>query len=344
MMKPNKWHAFRLLLSCTTLSAVLSVSAQATENPVSLSLPIDCEPGVSCWIPNYVDLKPGPGVLDYTCGDASYDADPGGMHKGTDFAVRDLAAVRKGVDVLAAAAGIVLGLRDGVADTFYAEGSRASVQNVECGNGVRIQHHGGVTTQYCHLRNGSVRVKRGDQVSRGQVLGLVGISGMTTFPHLHFQVEQGQSVLDPFVGLVRTKACGVGEQPLWDAPALAKLTYQPSTIFNAGFSPEKPNQTSIRSGLYADTVFKPTEPAMVLWAEVFRVRAADQIVITITGPKGEKVHKQRLMIEADKAYYYAFSGVRLKPPSWPRGSYTGEVTLNRQGTKSISVSRTLRVQ
>jgi murein DD-endopeptidase MepM/ murein hydrolase activator NlpD len=48
---------------------------------------------------------------------------------------------------------------------------------------------------YAHLQPGSLRVKPGDVVKRAQVLGLVGNSGNSTEPHLHFQVSDGPSPL-----------------------------------------------------------------------------------------------------------------------------------------------------
>jgi murein DD-endopeptidase MepM/ murein hydrolase activator NlpD len=44
---------------------------------------------------------------------------------------------------------------------------------------------------YAHLQPGSIRVHRGDKVSRGQVLGLVGNTGNSLAPHLHFQLMDG---------------------------------------------------------------------------------------------------------------------------------------------------------
>ena len=46
--------------------------AQPPAQTLSLSLPIDCEPGLTCWIPNFVDMDPGPGIQDYTCGSNAY--------------------------------------------------------------------------------------------------------------------------------------------------------------------------------------------------------------------------------------------------------------------------------
>jgi murein DD-endopeptidase MepM/ murein hydrolase activator NlpD len=48
---------------------------------------------------------------------------------------------------------------------------------------------------YAHLKPGSVRVERGDRVREGEVLGLLGNSGSSTGPHLHFQVMNRPSAL-----------------------------------------------------------------------------------------------------------------------------------------------------
>ena len=63
------------------------------------------------------------------------------------------------------------------------------------GNYVVLRHAGGEHSQYAHLKQGSVRVKVGDTVTRGQVLGQVGQTGNTTEPHLHFQLTDGQDPL-----------------------------------------------------------------------------------------------------------------------------------------------------
>ena len=50
---------------------------------------------------------------------------------------------------------------------------------------------GGTYALYAHFQPGSVRVKEGDRVRRGDVLGLVGSSGNSLAPHLHFHVMDG---------------------------------------------------------------------------------------------------------------------------------------------------------
>jgi murein DD-endopeptidase MepM/ murein hydrolase activator NlpD len=49
---------------------------------------------------------------------------------------------------------------------------------------------------YAHMQPGSLRVKLGEKVRRGQVLGLVGNSGNSTAPHLHFHVTDANSPLE----------------------------------------------------------------------------------------------------------------------------------------------------
>ena len=52
-------------------------------------------------------------------------------------------------------------------------------------------HGGGEYSHYAHLKQGSVRVKAGDAVIRGQVIAQLGHTGNTTEPHLHFQLTDG---------------------------------------------------------------------------------------------------------------------------------------------------------
>ena len=181
--------------------AVAGPVLAADSPPPALDLPITCAVGTDCWVVNYVDLDPSPDTRDYACGKTTYDG-----HKGVDFAIRDLEAMAKGVPVLAAAAGTVEGVRDGMADLDAGRpGGRAAIAGRECGNGVLVDHGGGWTTQYCHLRLNSVRVKKGDRVEKSQTIGMVGHSGLAEFPHVHIQLAKDGRIVDPFVGLSRAE-------------------------------------------------------------------------------------------------------------------------------------------
>ncbi len=103
------------------------------------------------------------------------------VHKGVDFAGPE------GTHVIAVAAGLV---------TF--SGDRPGY-----GNMVEINHGNGMATRYCH--NEKLLVKQGDMVRKGQELALMGSTGRSTGPHLHFEVVKNGVQVDPlrFIGDVR---------------------------------------------------------------------------------------------------------------------------------------------
>ncbi|MBL8343747.1 MAG: M23 family metallopeptidase [Rubrivivax sp.] len=65
------------------------------------------------------------------------------------------------------------------------------------GNLVVVDHGGGITTYYAHLSGYGVGVQEGARVERGQEIGLVGSTGMSTGPHLHFEIRKEGKYLDP---------------------------------------------------------------------------------------------------------------------------------------------------
>jgi murein DD-endopeptidase MepM/ murein hydrolase activator NlpD len=112
-----------------------------------------------------------------------------------------------GADILAAADGKVVAVKADIAEdsttlrqpgeTFEAYGERvgayqmqlvASDINAIAGNYIAIDHGNGEFSMYAHLKPGSIKVKVGDAVKAGQVMALLGSSGNSTEPHLHFQV------------------------------------------------------------------------------------------------------------------------------------------------------------
>jgi len=316
--------------------------AHAAES--GFSLPIRCQPGIDCWLVNTVDRDPGKGVRDYQCGSATYDG-----HKGTDIAIRDIATMARGVEVLAAAPGQVLSTRDGMADIDFRKiGGHEAVKGRECGNGVVLNHGDGWTTQYCHLRRDSVAVSKGQRVGRGQRLGFVGHSGLAQFPHVHITVRRGKQVVDPFVGLGKAPACGPGPRPLWSVEAARALTYPPLAVYGVGFAAQAPKADAIRRGFYRDEVLSKSAKALILWAEIFRTRAGDEVVMTITGPSGEAVLDLRKTLEKGHARRLLFAGRKRKPLFWSAGDYKGEITIVRKtgpgGGKKVSLSKSVTIR
>lgn len=309
------------------LFAALAPPAHAgpAEAPVRprLGLPLDCRPGVDCWVANYFDVDASGLARDFRCGPRSYEG-----HDGVDIAIRDLGVMRRGVTVRAADDGTVRNVRDGMEDVAVRdEADRKRLAGRDCGNGVVIDHPGGWQTQYCHLRQGSVQVKPGQAVRRGEALAQVGLSGLTEFPHLHLALRLGLMQIDPFSGLPTQEGCGAVAGPLWADEA--GLGYEELAVYNAGFARGAPDIDALRRGERDDGPYPPDAAALVLWVDLFGVRAGDRVVFRISGPDGRPVHEGDHAVDRTQARRYAFSGARRPGAAWPAGDYRGEVVLER---------------
>jgi len=78
---------------------------------------------------------------------------------------------------------------------------------------VRIDHGGDVQTYYAHLSHISVR--EGQEVRRGDIVGMVGSTGRVTAPHLHYEVRLGGAPVNPYRYLANV---GAFQQPARDFP------------------------------------------------------------------------------------------------------------------------------
>ncbi len=65
------------------------------------------------------------------------------------------------------------------------------------GNLLEIQHPNGYSTRYAHLARFAPRVRRGTLVQQGEVIGYVGMTGLATGPHLHYEVRRHGRPVDP---------------------------------------------------------------------------------------------------------------------------------------------------
>lgn len=291
-----------------------------------LALPIACEIGVTCEIQNYLDRDPGAGVQDYRCGERTYEA-----HGGIDFRIPDMAAQRAGVAVLAAAAGTVSRLRDGMED-ISVRTPGVDVSKQQCGNGVVVDHGAGWETQYCHLAKGSIIVKAGDAVTTGQPLAKVGLSGNTEYPHLHLTVRHNGVTIDPFAPTPGTSCdprTGPGSS-LWDRATGEMLVYQTGAVMNAGFAagPVAPEAVEA-GGIPAPTV---DSAMMIAYVRAIGLRGGDTQEVTLTGPGGEVLAQSRLpALDRDKAQYLVYVGKKRPASGWSRGDYTARYTVIRAG-------------
>lgn len=302
-----------------TTAALISLAMPTIAGELLLQQPIRCDLGQTCFIQQYVDRDAGPQARDFTCGALSYDG-----HKGTDFGLPSLAAMREGVEVLAAAPGVVMGIRDGMADTGYNTQTAPTVEGRECGNGVVIDHGDGWQTQYCHMKRGSVTVRSGDNVSAGAVLGQVGLSGKTQFPHVHLSVRQNGQVVDPFAPGDQA-TCGTSNLHLWSVLP----PYAPTGILNAGFASGIPSFEAVKDGP-PNTPIKQMDQALVLWVYAFGSQPEDKLELTISGPTGAML-QQTVALEKTQAQYFRAAGKRRPHDGFRRGVYLGKISLIRGG-------------
>lgn len=74
------------------------------------------------------------------------------------------------------------------------------------GNYVYIQHENNYTTKYQHIKLGSITVKKGDKIKKGDILGYTGDTGYATGIHLHFEIRKNNIQEDPLPYLEGTKS------------------------------------------------------------------------------------------------------------------------------------------
>lgn len=101
-----------------------------------------------------------------------------------------------GAEVLAVADATVVQVRDGVAEPVLLNEAPRPMPLAEAGgNSITLDLGGGRYAFYGHLKTGSIKVKTGEHVEAGDVIGLLGHSGNSTGPHLHFHVSDARSTL-----------------------------------------------------------------------------------------------------------------------------------------------------
>jgi hypothetical protein len=251
--------------------------------------------------------------------------------------------MEEGVPVLAAAAGTVRRIRDGMADVgLSTESSHETIAGRECGNGLVLDHGGGWETQYCHLKIRSLSVVAGQHVERGSRLGLIGLSGKTEFPHVHLTVRHDGRVVDPFTGRSREEGCGDDGRTLWRDPA---VRYEEVALYHAGFSGTAPRPDAIRRGEAGAGMLSTDAAMLILWVDIFGVRADDLLRFRIVGPDGRAILDNEQRIDRIQARRFAFAGLHRRGPTWPSGLYVGEITLQReQGAAMVNRRRHVTVQ
>lgn len=213
-------------------------------------------------ISNFVDQDTAyPGkVLDYNCGTRSYDQASGYNHQGTDIFTWPFPRYKQfydQVEVIAAQAGKVIGKVDGNPDNSCAFCTSCNW------NAIYIRHADGSVAWYGHFKQNSITYKNlGDDVAKGEFLGVVGSSGNSTGPHLHFEVYQNSTYtlanrIDPFAGpcnrLNGNTSWWAVQKPYREPMVNRLVTHFAPPVFGICPDLEKPNDRRIF--LQGDTIY-----------------------------------------------------------------------------------------
>ncbi|MFC3079028.1 M23 family metallopeptidase [Phenylobacterium terrae] len=311
-----------------------ATAAPPPDGAPRLVFPVACKVGESCEVQNYVDRDPGPGVKDYMCLSRTY-AD----HGGVDIRLPDLAAQKRGVDVLAAAAGTVLRVRDDMPDVSVRQSGTGAVDGRDCGNGLVIDHGGGWETQYCHMAQGSLRVQPGQTVAAGEPIGRIGLSGMTEYPHLHITVRRAGTVVDPFAP-AGGDTCRA-QDALWDPGAMAQMAYKRQTVLNTGFTSQAVQMEALEAGALPPA--GGDAPALVAYVRAINLEPGDVQELVLRGPAGAVLAagKAEPMPRA-RAQHMMFVGKKRPQEGWPQGRYQATYRVVR-GDGQEAVRKTFEI-
>ncbi|GGA55758.1 M23 family metallopeptidase [Okeania sp. KiyG1] len=299
-------------------------------------LPVKCNLDKDCFILLYSDRDPSPKAVDFGCGRQTYDG-----HKGTDFAIPDEETMARGVPVEAVAPGKVLRVRDGIPDKRVKnQADKDAVDGIECGNGVVIDHGNGWETQSCHLRNSSVVVKPGTVVEAGTQLGMVGESGLASFPHVHLSFRYQGEIVDPFVGVNAESGCNTSRNPIWQQP----LSYKPTGIIRTGFAGEAPTMDDLWKGKFYDTVLPGDIAALIFWVQIYGVLPGDIEHYQLFAPNGEQVIDNKTEIKSANKTWVGYAGKRNNSQRpLALGKWKSQYSLMRGDKVLVNVSKEVQL-
>ena len=280
-------------------------------------VPDASEPGAIA-VTNFVDLDPtGPDdLLDYACGARSYDLANGYDHAGIDYFPWPFPWTSMDSDqteIRAAADGVILLKQDGFQD-------RSCSFNGSQWNAVYLQHANGAVTWYGHLKRHSLTAKNvGDAVTAGEVLGVVGSSGNSTGPHLHFEVYDAEGTLvEPHAG-----ACNPDVEASWWAEQEPYHVSSLAALYTHGAAPGFPTCPSTDEQPNRQDAFEPGD--RVYLAAYYRDQLETQVTsYRVRHPAGTVAWQ---WTHSSNAPHYPASywfWVIDLPTDAPRGTWTFE--------------------
>ncbi|RKE98891.1 peptidoglycan DD-metalloendopeptidase family protein [Ichthyenterobacterium magnum] len=289
-------------------------------------------------ISGYVDHNINPNaLLDYNCGATTYDT-PTYNHQGLDIYTWPFTwklMDDDSVEIIAAATGQIIAKGDGQFD-------RSCNFNNNPWNAVYVQHSDGSVAWYGHMKNGSLTSKNvGDIVTQGEYLGIVGSSGNSTGPHLHFEVytdDNYTQLVDPYSGSCNNMngdSWWQNQKPYKNPGINAVLTHsQAPNIFPACPTTETPyinNDFETSDTIYFAIYLRDQTAGDIINLEIIRPDGSSLFGVwdVIVGP----------MNTASSWYYYwYYSGYFDMEGEWKwRATFGGETITHNFNVGTLSL-------
>ncbi|MEX2349920.1 MAG: peptidoglycan DD-metalloendopeptidase family protein [Flavobacteriaceae bacterium] len=281
-------------------------------------------------ISNYVDHNTAfPNqILDYQCGSRTYDTAAGYNHQGVDIFTWPFSwsqYYNNEAEVIAAAPGEIIYKNDGEFD-------QSCSFNSNLWNAIYLQHSDGSISMYGHMKANTLTSKGvGDMVTTGEYLGVIGSSGNSTGPHLHFEVfDNTAQLIDPYAGPCN----GLNSSSWWstqkdynEAGINALLTHSALPDFNMCPQIET---------LYLKTAFDVADP-MLLILYIRGQQTGETIDFSVYDDQGASFTFQRTL-QGNDSYGAVWTQIDLDPPLFTEGSeWTVDATY-KGITKSTTFS------
>jgi murein DD-endopeptidase MepM/ murein hydrolase activator NlpD len=246
---------------------------------------------------------------DYKGGNYTYP-----WHEGIDYTLANFAAMDAGVPVYAAAGGVVKYVHDGEFDRNTSE------NNLGYGNYIVIDHGNGWNTLYGHLRMGSITVHPGDVVGAGNAIALVGSSGSSSDPHLHFGVLYNGLIVDPYAVWKPSPLTGrLTIAPYWVNP----LPYAGDVFGVVDYGTSGQSLDAVRNALTVtkerpieQTEFQQSHP-VTFWAALRGQTALDSFQMVVTEANGHQFSSEPAFVQFRNDFvHWWFTPSTADPTGW----------------------------
>jgi hypothetical protein len=161
---------------------------------------------------------------------------------------------------------------------------------------------------------------------------------------LPFVVLKDEVAIDPFASSSRPpQECGAGGESMWRPDVGERLRYQPTGVFDAGFTSEKVNEWKAMSGEYRDLP-KRDGRWIGVYAWVFGIKQNDELEMSLAGPNNQVMYSQKLHPQTDVTDTVLWVAKRRSVlASWPLGRYVGHFRVTRNGSSVLDYTKEMEL-